>query len=234
MVRKEKMKLTMRDRLAEWCLAALADPAAEAPVDALATFAGQTAHGDTATGLSPDQRLVLAGSGLFEQTGEGVRLRGDFAADLEPLRWRAARFAEALSACRARCGSAPAGAPRVPWVLCAAAALFNARLFFEVHELLEGCWREAEGDLKTFLQGLIQVAVGLHHHANGNLRGAIALLEDGNAKLARFGREAHGVELAAFRRAITEISGCLQNPHQQPVAVVIPRLVVAHLSASRR
>jgi DUF309 family protein family protein len=227
------MKLVLRDRLADWCLAALADPAAEAPVDALGAFALQTARDGSAAGLSPDQRRILAGSGLFEQTGESIRLRGDFAADLESLRWRAARFVEALSECRGGCGHAPAGGRRVPWALCAAAALFNARLFFEVHELLEGCWREADGDLKTFLQGLIQVAVGLHHQANGNLRGAIALLEEGNAKLARFGHEAHGVELAAFRRAITEISRRLRTP-QQPADLEIPRLIVAHSSAIGR
>jgi uncharacterized protein len=228
-----KMKLVLRDRLAGWCLAALADPAAQPPVDALAAFARQAVPGGTAAGLAPHQRRVLEATGLFEQAGKGLRLRGDFAADLESLRWRAARFAEALSACRNECGPAPAGARRVGWALCAGAALFNARLFFEVHELLEDCWREAEGDLKTFLQGLIQVAVGLHHQANGNLRGAIALLEEGNAKLARFGHEAHGVELAAFRPAIAEISRRLRNP-QQPADIAIPRLIAAQTSAIRR
>ena len=227
------MNLVLRDRLAEWCLAALADPAAGAPVDALAAFALKTARSATAAGLSPDQRHILEGSGLFERTDEGLRLRSELANDLEPLRRRAARFAEALSACRGGCGPAPADARRVRWALCAAAALFNARLFFEVHELLEECWREADGDLKTFLQGLIQVAVGLHHHDNGNLRGAITLLEEGNAKLARFGREAHGVELAAFRRAITEISRRLRSP-QQPVDLTIPRLIAAQWSAIKR
>ena len=209
------------------------DPAAGAPIDALAAFTLQTAQGGVALGLSADQRRVLEDSGLFERAGEGLRLRGDFAADLEPLRWRAARFAEALSACRSECGPAPAGDGRMRWALCAAAALFNARLFFEVHELLEDCWREVDGDLKTFLQGLIQVAVGLHHQANGNLRGAIALLEEGNAKLARFGREAHGVELTEFRRALAEISRRLRSP-QPPVDLAIPRLTTAQTSAIGR
>jgi DUF309 family protein family protein len=227
------MKSVLRNRLAEWCLAALADPAADASIDALAAFALRTAQNGVAAGLSAEQRRVLENSGLFERAGEGLRLRSDFAADLEALRWRAARFAEALSRCRSDCGAAPASESRLPWALCAAAALFNARLFFEVHELLEDCWREAAGDLKTFLQGLIQVAVGLHHHANGNLRGAIALLEEGNAKLARFGGEAYGVELAAFRAALAEISHRLRSP-RPPVDLEIPRLIASQTSAIRR
>ncbi len=227
------MKRVLRNRLAEWCLAALADAAADASIDALAAFALRTAPNGVAAGLSAQQRRVLEDSGLFEPAQEGLRLRSDFAADLEALRWRAARFAEALSRCRSECGVAPAGEPRVPWALCAAAALFNAGLFFEVHELLEDRWREAEGDLKTFLQGLVQVAVGLHHHANGNLRGAIALLEEGNAKLAGFGREAHGVELATFRAALAEISHRLRSP-RPPADLEIPRLIASQTPAIRR
>jgi hypothetical protein len=41
------------------------------------------------------------------------------------------------------------------------------------------------------------------------------------------------VELAAFRRAITEISRRLRTP-QQPADLEIPRLIVAHSSAIGR
>lgn len=41
-------------------------------------------------------------------------------------------------------------------------ALFNAGLFFDCHEYLEGVWREKQGDDKTFLQGVIQVAAAMH------------------------------------------------------------------------
>jgi hypothetical protein len=227
------MKLVLRNRLAEWCLAAVVDPAAGAPLDALVAFARQTANGGLAAGLSADQRHVLEDSGLFEQVGQDLRLREDFAADLDAVRWRAARFVEALSACRSDCGPPPGANQPVRWALCAAAALFNARLFFEVHELLEVYWRDADGDLKLLLQGLIQVAVGLHHQASGNLRGAIALLEDGGAKLARFGREAHGVELMEFRRGLAEIAHRLRSPNP-PADLEIPRLTAAQTSAIGR
>jgi predicted metal-dependent hydrolase len=87
-----------------------------------------------------------------------------------------------------------------------AAALFDGGLFFEVHELLEPHWLGAEaGDRKAF-QGLIQIAVGFQHLANGNVAGARALLRDGAFKVA--GRRLHGLELDGFGRAV---QACLRK-----------------------
>ncbi len=54
--------------------------------------------------------------------------------------------------------------------------LFNSGAYFEAHEVLEDVWRAAPVPEKKFLQGLIQVAVGLHHHSKGNVVGARSLL----------------------------------------------------------
>jgi len=88
----------------------------------------------------------------------------------------------------------------------AAAVLFEGGLYFEVHELLEPHWLEAKGDDREALQGLIQIAVGFQHLANGNVAGARALLRDGGVKVA--GRRLHGLELDPFARAIQE---CLRQ-----------------------
>jgi predicted metal-dependent hydrolase len=56
---------------------------------------------------------------------------------------------------------------------------FNRGEFFEAHETWEDIWRLAAGPEKRFLQGLIQIAVALHHHSTGNLRGAQSLLKRG-------------------------------------------------------
>ena len=79
-----------------------------------------------------------------------------------------------------------------------AALLFDGRLYFEVHELLEPFWLVAAGRERETLQGLIQVAVGFHHLSNGNLGGARALLHDGAAKL--LAPEIGGFD--AFARAV--------------------------------
>jgi hypothetical protein len=78
----------------------------------------------------------------------------------------------------------------------AAAALFDAHLYFEVHELLEPAWRDAEGGEREALQGLIQIAVGYQHLANGNFAGARALLDEGRRRLC--GQTLDGLDLEAF------------------------------------
>lgn len=85
-------------------------------------------------------------------------------------------------------------------ILDAAATLFDAHLYFEVHELLEPAWRDARDDDREALQGLIQVAVGYQHLANGNFAGARALLEEGHARVR--GRGLDGLDLEPFERAV--------------------------------
>ena len=46
--------------------------------------------------------------------------------------------------------------------------LFNARKFFEAHEVWEELWLVEPEPEKTFLQGLIQVAAACHHDSRGN------------------------------------------------------------------
>lgn len=80
-----------------------------------------------------------------------------------------------------------------------AAALFDAGLHFEVHELLESHWATAEGNEREALQGLIQAAVAFQHLANGNLAGARSLLVEASTRLR--GRHLLGRDLDAFARA---------------------------------
>lgn len=49
---------------------------------------------------------------------------------------------------------------------------FNTCDFFEAHEVWEELWADTSGPDRRFYQGLIQVAVCLHHFGNGNIRGA--------------------------------------------------------------
>jgi predicted metal-dependent hydrolase len=165
--------LHARNRLAETILAALHD------VDArheLAALAGGHAHGDVG---------------------------GDDAADADTLRTRAQAAERAVAGVPlARAGDA------LDVALDDAAALFDAGLFFEVHEVLEPLWQDAgtgradaaPGAAREPLQGLIQIAVGYQHGANGNVRGARALLVDGTERIA--GRVLAGRELDAFAAAV--------------------------------
>jgi predicted metal-dependent hydrolase len=61
---------------------------------------------------------------------------------------------------------------------------FNAREFYDAHEVWEDVWRESHGLEKRFLQGLIQAAVAFHHHSTGNVAGAGSLMERAHKNLA--------------------------------------------------
>jgi len=112
----------------------------------------------------------------------------------EAVAERARRASEALA-------DRPALAPQADLgqVLQAAGLLFDAGLHFEVHEVLEPHWMAAQGEAREALQGLIQIAVGYQHLANGNRAGARSLLVEGSERLHR--RRLAGVDLDAFARA---------------------------------
>src|ERR1041385_6563443 len=63
---------------------------------------------------------------------------------------------------------------------------FNAGRYFEAHERWEDLWRETEGPLRLFYQGLVQAAVGLHHLSRGNTNGGRAQLTKSLAKLSQY------------------------------------------------
>ncbi|MDK9719387.1 MAG: DUF309 domain-containing protein [Trichlorobacter sp.] len=56
---------------------------------------------------------------------------------------------------------------------------FNAAQWYQCHETLELLWMVASGDLRHLYQGIIQLAIAMHHWRNGNFNGAISLLDGG-------------------------------------------------------
>ncbi len=94
--------------------------------------------------------------------------------------------------------------------------LFNSRAFFDAHEVLEDLWRGAAVPEKPFLQGLIQVAVALHHYSKGNATGAASLLARGERNLAGYPEMYGGIDLGALRRAITAWRRAIGGGHAPP------------------
>jgi len=92
--------------------------------------------------------------------------------------------------------------------------LFNQGRWFEAHEVLEQAWIAERSSLRRLYQGILQVGVGLHHARNGNLAGALSLLDRGLAHLAAFEPQRLGVDVtrlvrdaAAARRALAAPGG---------------------------
>jgi hypothetical protein len=52
-------------------------------------------------------------------------------------------------------------------ILAKARGLFSAERYWECHEVLEGLWRQKQGDEKRFLQGVILVCAAFVHHQKG-------------------------------------------------------------------
>jgi uncharacterized protein len=100
-------------------------------------------------------------------------------------------------------------------------ALFNQRKFFDAHEVWEDVWRAAPTDEKKFLQGLIQVAVALHHHSHGNVDGARSLLARAQRNLSPYPESYAGVDLSALRR---QLAACENALASGPPAAVICQL----------
>ena len=100
--------------------------------------------------------------------------------------------------------------------------LFNRAAFFEAHEALEDVWRDAPHKDKKFLQGLIQMAVALHHYGNGNLAGARSVLKRAFRNLSLYPEGFGGIRSAALLRSIAEWQRALDEDTPAPA---FPRIV---------
>jgi uncharacterized protein len=94
-------------------------------------------------------------------------------------------------------------------------AAFNRGEFFEAHERWEDVWRLLAGPERTFVQGLIQIAAGLHHLQGGRLAPAARLLRKGLAKLS--GPAASGdLPVAALAQQVGGLIARLDPPAAGP------------------
>jgi predicted metal-dependent hydrolase len=92
---------------------------------------------------------------------------------------------------------------------------FNVeRDYFECHEVMEELWLE-EGRAPLY-QGLLQVAVGLYHYRNGNLRGAIKLFAAAVEKLEYQPRDALGIDLARLVEESRSYMRRLERAAEEP------------------
>jgi len=77
---------------------------------------------------------------------------------------------------------------------------FNRQEWFECHETLEALWLQEQGELRDFYQGIIQMAIALHHWRNGNFNGAMALLEGSSSYLEHVASPCLWVDVASLLR----------------------------------
>lgn len=106
---------------------------------------------------------------------------------------------------------------------------FNQCEFFEAHEAWEELWTDYSGPARKFYQGLIQVAVCLHHFGNGNIRGAKKLFHSSTAYLEPYRPFYEGIDvdklLAELRTCCAEILASEEEfPKIEIAADLIPEI----------
>ena len=110
---------------------------------------------------------------------------------------------------------------------------FNECEFYEAHEVWEELWAEHQGPSREFYQGLIQVAVALHHFGNGNIRGARKLYFSSCKHLEPFRPRHQGLDLETFLGQFEECFGeVLASQDEFPAIGIDPeRIPEIHLDA---
>jgi uncharacterized protein len=106
--------------------------------------------------------------------------------------------------------------------------LFNHADFFESHEALEDVWRATVGPERKFLQGLIQVAVALHHHSRGNLGGARSVMRRAVRNLSQYPKDFGGIHLPRLLHSLADWQKAMD--HGTPVPPV-PKITVRRQSS---
>jgi len=103
---------------------------------------------------------------------------------------------------------------------------FNKCDFFEAHEVWEELWADYSGPSRKFYQGLIQVAVCLHHFGNGNIRGAKKLYYGCRGYLEPYLPQYEGLDLA---KLLAQLETCcreiLESKEEFPKIEIVPDLI---------
>jgi uncharacterized protein len=88
---------------------------------------------------------------------------------------------------------------------------FNSGEFYACHDTLEAVWIQAPEADKKFYQGILQVAVGLYHLGNQNLRGAVILLGEGRNRLYAYPSDYAHLDLHNFLEQVIKLLTELQT-----------------------
>ncbi len=97
---------------------------------------------------------------------------------------------------------------------------FNARDFFEAHEVWEDAWNGTSGRRRRFYQGLIQMAVALVHYQRQNRLGVVKVFARAMEKWAVLPDVCMGLDLRAFEASMHGlVARAEQTAPGEPLAV---------------
>jgi uncharacterized protein len=99
---------------------------------------------------------------------------------------------------------------------------FNSGEFYACHDTLEAVWIVAPEADKKFYQGILQVAVGLYHLGNQNLRGAVILLGEGRNRLYAYPSDYAQLDLHNFLQQVVKLLTELQTRSPESLDPIPP------------
>lgn len=103
---------------------------------------------------------------------------------------------------------------------------FNECEFFEAHDTWEELWTEYRGEARKFYQGMIQVAVALHHFGNGNTRGAKKVYKTSCTYLKEYPDVYLGLDLTTFLEQYEKcFQTILESQEEIPHIEIDPELI---------
>lgn len=112
------------------------------------------------------------------------------------------------------------------------------RDYFECHEVLEELWLEKQRD--PLYKALLQVAVGLYHFRNTNVRGGLIMLRQSHEVLSGYPAVSLGIDLAKLVQDVGEYATRLEAYSEQPfsyydltIRIVDPALEEAAAAAAQ-
>jgi len=82
---------------------------------------------------------------------------------------------------------------------------FNNERFWECHEILEGVWKNCNGDEKFLVQGLILVAAGLVHYQKDEDSICISIFNRALEKLESSNGNYHNIDIDKIKKIVNEM-----------------------------
>lgn len=99
---------------------------------------------------------------------------------------------------------------------------FNRQAFYACHDTLEALWMEAAEPDRTFYQGVLQIAVALHHLGNHNWRGAVILLGEGVSRLRKYQPSYFEIDVSRLMDQSLALLHQLQQAGPEKVSEFVP------------
>ncbi|MFA6979940.1 MAG: DUF309 domain-containing protein [Ignavibacteriaceae bacterium] len=106
---------------------------------------------------------------------------------------------------------------------------FNNADFFSAHDSFEEIWLDCRTGEKEFLQGLVQLSIGMFHLVSGNLNGAVSQLRKSVEKLEKFSPEFSEIDVfyvvSKSKNLIFEIEDFQKSDNSQSLQKLITHFI---------